>query len=402
MKDPKHLEISRQRTLLGTFMLSTRPQGFKLALRLIALGFVLLIPCGAFGLSSDPYHLGVEAFERGKVAEALQFFQRAARLHPQDARVANALGNTWFTLNQPSMARQEYLRAIALDPALVAARKNLGILEYQQADFPAAERQLATVTHELPQDAVAWRFLGLSLSASQRPRDALAALRRSLTLEPGNAAARLDLARVEAESGATEAALSDYRQLVRNPALGGNRQKSVGLALAAMGDAADAISQLRFILERNPSDEQVTWALARAYAKAQQPNQAIATLQAVLSSAKDKVDFYNLLGWIYQQTNRANEAGETYRKAILADPKHPEAYLQLSLLYAEFRHFDEAATTLREGLRFVPDPSGLKLQLGTILVLGGHEREAVPVLQDVIAAEPHNPAGYTTLIINYT
>jgi tetratricopeptide (TPR) repeat protein len=346
--------------------------------------------------------LGVQAFEQGKVAEALQLFQQAAQLRPQDARVANALGNSWLTLNQPSKARQEYLRAIALDPRLVAARKNLGILEYHQGHFPAAERQLSGVTHVLPRDAVAWRFLGLSLAASRRPKDALVPLQRSLALDPGNAAARLDLARVEAEAGATEAARSDYQQLVGNPALEATSQKSVGLALAAMGDTGDAIPQFRFILERSPSDEEVTWALAQAYTEAHQPDQAIATLQSGLSSAKNKVDFYSLLGWIYQQTNHFNEAGEAYRQAILTEPKRPEAYLQLSWLYAGSRHFDAAATTLREGLRFVPDPFSLKLQLGTILVLGGHEREAVPVLQDVIAAQPHNPAGYTTLIINYT
>ncbi len=383
-------------------MRDTTSRDITLALCLLALSFILSNPRGTFGLNSDPYPLGVQAFEQGRVTEALQLFQQAARLHPQDARVANALGNTWLTLNQPSKARQEYLRAITLDPRLLAARKNLGIMEYQQGHFPKAARQLALVTQGVPQDAVAWRFLGLSLAASKRTQDALAPLQKALVLEPGNAAVRLDLARVEAETGATEAALSYYRRLVGNPALEPSSQKSVGLGLAAMGEATDAIAQFQFILARDDSDEEVTWALAQEYMKAQQPDQAIATLKAGLSNARDKAGFYDFLGWIYQQTNHANEAGEAYRQAILADPKRPEAYLQLSWLYAEFRHFDEGAQTLREGLRFVPDPGSLKLQLGTILVLGGHEREALPVLQDVIAAQPHNPAGYTTLIINYT
>jgi tetratricopeptide (TPR) repeat protein len=373
-----------------------------LALCLLALSFILSNPRRTWGLSSDPYPLGVQAFEQGRVTEALQLFQQAARLHPQDARVSNALGNTWLTLNQPSKARQEYRRAITLDPRLWAARKNLGILEYQQGHFLVAARQFVSVTQVVPRDAVAWRFLGLSLEASKRNQEALAPLQKALALEPGNAAVRLDLARVEAETGATEAALSDYRRLVGNPALEPGSQKSVGLGLAAKGEAADAISQFQFILARDPSDEEVTWALAQEYMKAQQPDQAIATLKAGLANARDKAGFYDFLGWIYQQTNHANEAGEAYRQAIVDDPKRPEAYLQLSWLYAEFRHFDDAAETLREGLRFVPEPFNLKLQLGTILVWGGHEREAVPVLQEVIAAQPHNPAGYTTLIINYT
>jgi len=249
---------------------------------------------------------------------------------------------------------------------------------------------------------VAWRFLGLSLAGSQQLGKALVPLRKSLELDPDNASARLDLAQVEAKSGATQGAVADYRQLIRNPALDAESQRSVGLGLTAIGDNQDAISQIRYVLEHNPEDEELTCALARAYLQIKQPEQAIATLQSSLSAAKHKAGLFTLLGWAYQKANRANEAGEAYREAIQADPRGAEPYLQLSWLYAEFHHFDEAAKTLREGLRFVSDPDSLNLQLGTILVLGGHEQEAVPVLKSFIGAQPHNPAGYTTLIINYT
>ena len=82
--------------------------------------------------ADDPYRLGLESFERRKPDEALQYFLEAQRLRPKDARVANALGNTWFALNQLAKAQQQYTLAIRLDPQLSAARKNLGILEYQE------------------------------------------------------------------------------------------------------------------------------------------------------------------------------------------------------------------------------------------------------------------------------
>jgi len=400
MTYPAQLRTARRRRL-GTVSPLRRP-ACPLTFHLIALIFVFANPANIFASGSDPYAAGLEAFQNGKPAEALPLFQEAARLRPQNALVANALGNTWLTLNEPAKARQEYLRAITLDPRLLAAHKNLGILEYHQGRFPAAERQLSAVTATAPQDAVAWRFLGLSLDAGRRPKDALIPLQRALALDPENAEVRLDLARVEASGGLPEAALSDYRRLVSNRALEPNGQKAVGLALAALGDSADAIVQFQFILESHPADEAVAETLAREYLRTQQPDLAIATLQSALSKATDKADLYNLLGWLYQQAGHGNEAENSYRNAILADPKRPEPYLRLSWLFAEFHHFDDGAQTLREGLRFVPDPFSLQLQLSTILVLGGHEQEALPILQKVIAAQPHNPAGYTTLIIDYT
>jgi tetratricopeptide (TPR) repeat protein len=336
MKGTGHLEAGRRRWRGSLFMGGLKPPELSLALCLLAFGLIFSSPLRDLHADTDPYLQGVQEFEQGRVSEALQLFQQAEQLHPHDARVANALGNTWLTLNQPSKARDEYLRAIVLDDQLFAARKNLGILEFQQSHYSAAQRQLAAVTQALPQDAVAWRFLGLSLEADNRPQDAIVPLQKALTLEPVD------------------------------------------------------------------GQEETRWALARAFIETRKPDQAVVTLQAGLPYAKDQTSSYNLLGWLYQQTHHSNEAAEAYRQAILADPKRPEAYLQLSWMYAQFRHFDEGIQTLREGIRFVPDPGTLKLQLGTILVMGGHEQEAVPVLEGVIAADAHNPAGYTTLIIGYT
>jgi Flp pilus assembly protein TadD len=353
----------------------------------------------ADGAADDPYALGLKAFEQGRVAEALNYFEEAARLRPRDPRVANALGNTWFALNQPSKAAEEYRRAIQLDPQLAAAHKNLGILEYQQGKFLAAERALADATRLAPTDPVAWRFLGVALAAAGRPAEAVRPLRRSLQIASHNATVRLSLARAEADAGDPETARADYRLLTRDASLDVRNQVAVGMALLALGDAEEAEAQLSFALEHSPADEDLELSLARAQLAAQHPAQAATTLEVALSGAKDKAPLYDLLGWIQQQNHHPTEAAESYRQAILANPKESRPYLQLSWLYAEHRHFEEAEKTLREGLRFVEDSYPVKVQLGTVLVLGGREKEAVPILADAVAVQPHNPLGYTTLII---
>jgi Flp pilus assembly protein TadD len=378
----------------------------RLARGIVVVSLGLTLASGAFGRptaidakADDPYALGLKAFEQGRVAEALDYFQEAARLRPRDPRVANALGNAWFALNQPSKAAQEYRRAIQLDPRLAAAHKNLGILEYQQGKFIEAERSLADATRLAPEDSVAWRFLGVTLAAAGRPADAVAPLRRSLQIAPHSANVRLSVARAEADAADTGAARADYRLLMRDASLDASNQVAVGKALLALGDAEDAVVQLSFAREHSPADEDAELALARAQLAAQHPDHAAATLEAALSTAKDKAPLYDLLGWIQQQNHHPTEAAEAYRQAILANPKESQPYLQLSWLYAEHRHFEEAEKTLREGLRFVEDTYAVKVQLGTVLALGGREKEAVTVLEDAVTAQPHNPLGYTTLII---
>ncbi len=374
---------------------------------LVFTAITLLGLCAPTGLArpggeDDAFRQGIEAFERGDASLALQFFLKAERLRPQDARVANALGNTWFTLNHLSKAQGEYARALRLDPKLAAARKNLGILEFRRGQWAEATRNLAIVTGQSPQDAVAWRFLGFSRQAAGRNRQAAEALQHSLQLDPQDAQTRLALAEVEAQEGSRDAAIADYRRLRRSAALDVSSQRKVGLALMRLNDPQDAADQLAFVAQHSPGDADLELVLAQAQAGAQQLDQARQTLQSALKSAKDKSRLEALLGWVEQQDHHPNEAEAAYRDAILADPKWPEPYLELSWLYTEHRHFVEADKTLREALRFVDDAYPIKVQLGTVLAMGGHERDAVPVLEDAVAAQPHTPLAYTTLIIAET
>ena len=367
----------------------------------LALGLAITaLPGGLIAVDSeDSFQLGLSAYQHGQLNDALKYFREAAHLHPGDARVANALGNTWFALNEPARAAEEYQRALRLDPRLAAAHKNLGILDYQQGKFVEAQQALATATQLSPADPAAWRFLGLAWAASGHATEAVAPLRRSVALVPRDSAVRLALARAEEDAGEPEVARADYRLLVQDPSLDVDGQASVGTALLALDDARAAAAQLAFALQHNPANEELAMALARAQLAMQQPEQAQRTLQQALAAATDKGPLYELLGWIEQQNHHPTEAAEAYRHAILANPKRNEPYLQLSWLYAEHRHFEEAETTLREGLRFVDTPYPLKVQLGTVLVLAGREKEAVPILEEAVASQPRNPLGYSTLII---
>src|SRR5256885_5672641 len=133
---------------------------------LLGLGLTIIaLPKGLIAASSDDsFQLGLRAYQRSQLNEALNYFREAARLHPRDARAANALANTWFALKQASLAAREYRRAIQLDPQLAAGHKNLGILEYQQGKFPAARRALETATRLSPTHPRAWRLLCVTLA----------------------------------------------------------------------------------------------------------------------------------------------------------------------------------------------------------------------------------------------
>ena len=369
-----------------------------------AIGVALLVVLGvspwAFAIGDHNFELGVRAFEQGKTKAALQYFVEAQRLHPEDGRIANALGNAWFVLNQPTKAQEEYRRAIQLDPGLAAAYKNLGILEYQQKHYAAAIPELDAAKNKAPRDAVSWRFLGLALRSLGKKAEAGQCLHRSLSLDPDSAKTRLALAETEAELKQNTAALANYRELMLDGSLDADSQRAIGLGLLQLGDAAEAEQQLAFVRGHSlAADEELELAQAQAQAAAHQFDAAVGTLTQALATAKDKARVYDMLGWVEEQNHHPNQAAGDYRSAIMADPQRAEPYLQLSWLYTEHRHFEEAEKTLREGLRFVKTPYPLTVQLGTILALGGREQSAADILEGAVRQSPNDPFAYTTLII---
>ena len=75
--------------------------------------------------SEIPNELGLLLLRDENAAEALGAFGRALALAPGDAKTMNNRGVALFQLGQKDAARQDFERALRLDPCLVDARNNL-------------------------------------------------------------------------------------------------------------------------------------------------------------------------------------------------------------------------------------------------------------------------------------
>jgi tetratricopeptide (TPR) repeat protein len=83
--------------------------------------------------------LGVDAENANAFAEALAFYQDAARLHPEDPDYPFNQGNALNGLHRLAESAAAYQRAVDLDPTYAAGWYNLGVTQTQLGD-PAAAR----------------------------------------------------------------------------------------------------------------------------------------------------------------------------------------------------------------------------------------------------------------------
>ncbi len=92
-----------------------------------------------------PNELGLMLMRHNAPAEALSAFGKALALAPGDAKSLNNRGAALFQLGQAEAARQDFKRALAADPCLADARRNLqlagGSATDAAASCPASKQQ---------------------------------------------------------------------------------------------------------------------------------------------------------------------------------------------------------------------------------------------------------------------
>src|SRR6266404_9080047 len=106
-------------------------------------------------------------------ARLQELFDQAIALHQQGALAE---------------AERLYQRLLLMEPASFAPRHMLGVIRFQQGQYPQAMELIAAALKLNPQVAAAWINLGNVQAMAGRPEEAAGSYREALALVPGDAA----------------------------------------------------------------------------------------------------------------------------------------------------------------------------------------------------------------------
>jgi len=137
------------------------------------------------------HYLGVIAYQRGRLIEALPLLERAAQLRPDEPEFHNNLGLTLVELDRHDDAIDAYRRVIARNPI----------------------------------HATAWNNLGLALAGCNRLTEAIDALREAVNLRQDFGEAHWNLALALLAHGDFAEGWREYESRLSLPQLGGLRQE---------------------------------------------------------------------------------------------------------------------------------------------------------------------------------
>jgi len=144
-------------------------------------------------------NLGVKSFHNDELELARDQFLRAVALDDQFAESYNNLGLVFTELGEQDRATEAYEKAIALNPDLHATYNNLGYVFYLQGNYERAAEMYEEALRRSPENSSASTNLGNACYKMGKNEEARDAWKRALELDPGNEKASRNLERLESE-----------------------------------------------------------------------------------------------------------------------------------------------------------------------------------------------------------
>ena len=187
---------------------------------------------------------------QGNWEDAKRNLQAALELDDRNAEIYEAFALVYQSTGEFELAEENFEKAIRLDPEFSRARNNFAAFLYSQERFEAAEQQLERVVKDTLYNARPQAFLNLGLCRLRLDDKSGAeeAFRRSLSMQPENSLALIEMSQLRLDAGDSRGAsiyYGEYRKRVRQQSA---RGLWLGIRIARASADADAESSFALAL----------------------------------------------------------------------------------------------------------------------------------------------------------
>ena len=281
--------------------------------------------------------------------------------------VAAALGVlTWRQIGVWHDSVALWRTAVAADADCYICLNNLGNALVRAGRGEEAPPYFAAALRIQPGDADAHANLGTVALQAGRDVDARREFERALEIDPGHAVAHTNVGRLLLDAGDAEAAIPHLEAALRKEPNMAEARTNLGLAFLGRGDVTAAERELR-------------------RAVLLQPDLAVAR---------------NNLGTLLLRTGRSEEAAGEFRRAADLDATFAEPRYNLGLALAALDRADDALAALRDAVRIRPAYASAQREIVDLLIANGREDEARAQADAADRVAPDSGAT-TALAISY-
>jgi Flp pilus assembly protein TadD len=164
------------------------------------------------------YNLGALCQLRGKMPQAIAYYQQALQVEPRNTSAHNSLGAALMAEDRLDEAITQFRETLGIDPQYLNARYNLARVLAAKNDLVSSANEYNAFLKEKPDDPDAQAGLGTILFVQHRYDEALPHFREAARLKPDDADIQTDLGALLAIEGDLTGATQAFEQALRiNP-----------------------------------------------------------------------------------------------------------------------------------------------------------------------------------------
>jgi len=295
------------------------------------------------------YELGNKLQEEGRYAEAAEEFRKALAAEPTSTRINNSLGMCLVRMGKADEAIQCFQTALDLfpdDPRMATVYCNLGLALAAKNELDLAKEQYDKALEFDPRSVLAHLNMAEALAAEGKPDEAIKWCNKALEIEP-SARAHYVLGRLLYDKGKAVGdrsqiikAIEHWRQTVEIAPDYTTAYSNMGAAMAELGHPDQAIALYHQALERDPNHLPSRINLGIVLAKQGKPDEAIEQYRKALALAPDSTYLLNTLGIALARQGQIDEAIELFSKAVEIDPADEASSKNLNTAKVQKRRMD--------------------------------------------------------------
>lgn len=254
--------------------------------------------------SQDTIQFASSAEQKGDLEQALFYYIKALEMEPKNADILIKIAHIHELRNDKTIATRAYLEALKIDPTLIIAHQNIGVIELENRNYERAKT-----------------YLQQAILLDQQRLQALGEIKKSgyYDLDTQSPKKSYNVSGVLEDMNGNFVLARIYYNLILNLNEGSaNVLTNIGYSYYLTGDLSKAESYYKQAINIEPRFKRAWTNLGLLYVRKNQYSRAIQTFKQVMS----EFEAYNDVGYFVMLEGRLDEAEYFFQKAIDLSPRY--------------------------------------------------------------------------------
>ena len=350
---------------------------------------------GKENIPPDQYSIAGEVYlQNGDVKKAEEYFLKASKLDPSDAKKRTAVALTHLIGGQVVPAFEE-LKEIAASDAGTSADLLLISAYLKRNELNKALSAIDGLERKEPGKPLAANLRGRTQLALRDAVGARKSFERALEISPGFFAAESSLAALDLLEKKPDDAKKRMEALVSKEPTNSQAMLALAEILTVTGASQTEIETLiRKAVTASPADIAPRMRLVDLYLRAKDFKKAATAAQDAVTMLPESLNALDTLGQVQQASGENNQAIATYVKSAALQPSSPQPHMRLAGLYIVAKDKDAAERSLRKALELKADLLEAQIPLFQLMLADKRYPESQALARRIQGHRPKETVGY--------